>query len=340
MTDKIQIKKFDISDPENLVNKSILLMGTSGTGKTVIIRDFMNTLKDHVPFCKIISQTNSCNDSYTGIVPTKLIYDNVESKDIDDIIKGQEKRVNLYNIVNDLDTLKETMFVIDLERISADKYYKMNNVYEQLLEKTNPADKDELTATHKKEMIKFLKKEIKTLYNLNRSKIKLNEHQANVIKYLDFNPKMLLILDDCGSDAKKGWGKSTEINKLFYQGRHYHITTIIALQSDKDLAPSLRKNAFVAIFTTAQCATGFFTASTNEFSKEEKEVAKSCISKIYYQSKGFKKLCYLRDNAEKFSYIEAKRRETFQYNPILFEAYKEKKQRPVLSNNFLRNMIG
>ena len=49
MSEKFDMNKFDLTNQDNLMNKTILLMGNSGTGKTVIIRDMMNTLKDHIP---------------------------------------------------------------------------------------------------------------------------------------------------------------------------------------------------------------------------------------------------------------------------------------------------
>ena len=62
------------------------------------------------------------------------------------------------------------------------------------------------------------------------------------VKFLYFNPSLLLILDDCASQVDK-WGKDNTINKLFFEGRWMWITSIYTMQDDKKLATGIRKKA-------------------------------------------------------------------------------------------------
>lgn len=47
-------------------------------------------------------------------------------------------------------------------------------------------------------------------------------------------------MDDCVSEAS--WLKREDVKKLLFEGRHYKITLIIAVQYDKLVPPNLRNN--------------------------------------------------------------------------------------------------
>ena len=47
-----------------------------------------------------------------------------------------------------------------------------------------------------------------------------------VVKYMTSNPRVLIILDDCIAGNIKELNATVE--KIFYQGRHFNITLILA----------------------------------------------------------------------------------------------------------------
>ena len=51
----------------------------------------------------------------------------------------------------------------------------------------------------------------------------------------DFNPNIMLILDDCASQFKKWYKKSSIIKQIFYEGRWRFFTTVITAQDDKEI---------------------------------------------------------------------------------------------------------
>jgi len=57
------------------------------------------------------------------------------------------------------------------------------------------------------------------------------------------NSQLLIILDDCMSDELR---YKKIFNKLFYEGRHYDITIIVALQDIRGIAPACTANTDVA----------------------------------------------------------------------------------------------
>jgi hypothetical protein len=102
----------------------------------------------------------------------------------------------------------------------------------------------------------------------------LDNNELQIIKCLNINPNLLLILDDCAYNANV-WCKYNEIKEIFMNGRHHKITLMISFQDDKLLDSSLRKNAFINIFTTEIVCNTFFNRSANNFSKQDR--AKMCL---------------------------------------------------------------
>ena len=63
---------------------------------------------------------------------------------------------------------------------------------------------------------------------INKEYIRTNGSDKDkfVVKFMNSNPKVLIILDDCLSANTKELNASIE--KIFYQGRHVNITMILA----------------------------------------------------------------------------------------------------------------
>ena len=126
----------------------------------------------------------------------------------------------------------------------------------------------------------------------------MSAEQSYCLKYLDFNPNLGLIVDDCAAQIKQ-WGKDETIGKIFYQGRHNFITSIYTFQHDKLLDTNFRQNAFISIFTTEKCARAYFTRPTNNFDKDEQNKVKNILKEIFVPSdpaKKFQKLIYVRES--------------------------------------------
>jgi hypothetical protein len=137
----------------------------------------------------------------------------------------------------------------------------------------------------------------------------LSKSEKAALSFLDFNPNIMLILDDCASTFKKMYKKSSAIKEIFYEGRHYFFTTIISSQDDKEIDSELRKNTTISIFTTAQSAISNFERASNGYPKHERLHAKSCIETVVKQDdndlKHFQKLVYIQNESDPFRYTIA-----------------------------------
>ena len=297
------------------LNRSVILYGSSNSGKSTIIKDILYMLKDHIPNICVICPTNSLNKSYDDIVPKQLIHSEVSENLIKDILKRQDISVKMYNMANNFDKLKS--IYKGLFKKNESKLSKINNTYTSIknkLENNNnihfsekKINLNELENMHKKRLLKFYQTEItNNLKYINKCNI--DDSDKLIMKHININPNFLLIIDDAAVSASV-WCRYREIKELFFNGRHHRITFMIAFQDDKLLESSLRKNAFINIFTTEKVCNSFFERSTNGFTRAEKkrmsEISETVFNDKKLGTKNYKKIVYLKDSLPTSYYMIA-----------------------------------
>lgn len=302
---------------KDFLNKMTILYGLTASGKSTIIEEIMYLCKEFVPNICVIAPTNETNDTYTNKVPVFLIRKQMDVKWLDKILMRQKDVSTLYKNANKIRILKslfdrvsdDTAIATETSAIRKCHNYIMN------LENSDMAFKDK--KKQKNQMLKerdgMLKKIYKTSIRFNKVRLEkmndLSKEEKACVKYLDFNPNMMLILDDCASKFKKICKQSSTMKEIFYEGRHYHITTIISTQDDKEIEPELRKNSRVSIFTSAQSATCNFEKASNGYPKNQKQRAKYATDAVFEQDENdiphFQKLVYIQGEADPFRYTIA-----------------------------------
>jgi hypothetical protein len=130
----------------------------------------------------------------------------------------------------------------------------------------------------------------------------LSEDERYSLHYINFNPRLLLIFDDCAAQLKPLFSKEI-FRLLFYQGRWGFISTIVLAHDDTDLPPNLKKNAFTSIFTEPIVSSSFFDRSTNKFPKSTRQFIQEILPEIF---QGHRKLAYIRedDKRQHFYYTD------------------------------------
>jgi hypothetical protein len=131
---------------------------------------------------------------------------------------------------------------------------------------------------------------------------KLSESEMQTIKMLDFNPNILLVLDDI-TPYVKTIAKSEVFQNILYAGRHNSITMIISLHSDTAFPPSFRTNTNNTFFADKQTASKYYEKLRTQSSKEEVKLVKEYISLIKTKNEGGHcKLAYLSDTGKFYLY--------------------------------------
>lgn len=318
--------------PGMFIDRTTTLYGPSKTGKTVIIKAIMNELAPHVPEVLVVSPTEPSNRSYSGIVDAPLIQyrmylppaegDKKRANDdkagaqrfLDAIWQRQEMKAAIYSRVNDPRTLRslfERARRLDphAARAGDEALGRLARARERTLaglsaSLTGVARSDAIAAASDKfdEMLVLLyKKCITPLRDELWRMPGLDEDSMYTLNYLHFNPRILLIFDDCAAELKPFFNSET-FRKIFYQNRHVKITALVACQDDTDLPSNLRKNSFVNFFTTETVCTSNFTRVSNRYPKAEQKFASEVAPELF--SDKYRKLAYIREDPHKFYFIK------------------------------------
>ncbi len=307
---------------EDFLNKTTLIYGRTQSGKSTIVLEIMNMLKDHISIPFVVSQSNAAD--FIGKIPKNCINPSITKEWLEEFLLAQKGRADLYNKANNMKTLK---FLFD--KIKTAQAENMEKMLVQMAEKHigNIEYNNKLDYSAKREQIKAIQEmQVKKLVELYKSNIrsykyildgmvdKLSRDEICCLNYLDFVPHALLVFDDCASVFKKWVKQSTVIKEIFYAGRWAYITFIITSQDDKEIESELRKNAIVSFFTTPQAAIANFTRASNAYPKHEKLRADLAVKRIFkgaaeanssLRTKNFKKLVYIQNREDPFMYIIA-----------------------------------
>tara|TARA_B110000263_G_C15225996_1_gene472275 strand:+ start:16 stop:1095 length:1080 start_codon:yes stop_codon:yes gene_type:complete len=321
INESLYLPQFEM-EAENIINKSIILYGSRGSGKSVICKDILYKLKDSIPTAIVFNATESNNGLFSSLISKPFLYEKIELKVLDEVWKRQEMITVIYKKVNDVDNLIKIIKKLEIikmiesmekmdnkqSEIADNLELKIENDNEFLIEmnKLNDKFKEVKLLMLKKFIIEIKKKLKKNILN----KELLNQEELDIIKFIDINPNLIIVFDDCAAELKR-FNKTDTLRKLFYQSRHVFISFIITCQDEIDLDASLRKNANISIFCDSNCCIGFFERSSNAFSKKIKTTTKEISDIIYSNEYKNTKLIYNKDSDNKLMWYIAKLRDKF-----------------------------
>ncbi len=319
------LQEFD-PDYEYFLDRTTLLYGESGTGKSFIMIDILYQLKPHVDQIIVISPTDRSNHTYDrGVVPLPCIHYTITSKLLDDIWERQNAFAAVYTKANDRAIL-ESLFnrLIKVGKCSeAVESIKAINARLNSFKRAMANDEDNKSKISKMEsdcqklIIKIWKHFI-TKYRSCLSQQDLSRDEQFTLKYLNFNPRLVIVFDDC-TDLLMKFKSHPVIQKLFYQGRWAYITALFACHTDKALSPEIKKNAFISIFTEETCAHAYFDRKTNDLDKDAKSRASQACKFAFTPLAKHQKLVWAREE-KKFFRWTATPRPNLQFGcPIIWE---------------------
>lgn len=314
---KIQIPATEMK-PSMFLDKSINIVGPSGSGKTTIVKQIMYVLKDFIEQPLVVNMTELANKSYTGIVDPLFVHHrpwlpennkiNIGSRGggrgddekkgayrfLDTLWKRQEMLVEVYRRANRLEALDQLYCRLHREdRKEGDIYISCikrkrtrtiddirNDIKmtagerEEKIRETNMKFEEILIATYKK----FIIPNKQYIYE---ERDRFSEDEKYAFQYIELNPRLLVILDDCAAELKSFFNKDV-FRKMFYQGRHAKITFIICCQDDTDLTPNLKKNIHLTIYTDPQVSTASFERKSGGITKNmQKDLTEQIIPAIF-----------------------------------------------------------
>jgi hypothetical protein len=309
------------------IDKTITAYGPSGTGKTVLIKNVMRVTQGHIEQIIVVAPTAVSNRAYDGFVDPSLIHYNlrlppdptaparkkVETdteaavRFLETIWQRQEMMAAIYTRANTPKTLARLYGRLSAraraegdDRIRALEVRRRqvcDDVTHQYGSDPGRCDekKKDVNGKFTKMLVLLYKQFIAPCFEELWRREDLTEDETYSLNYLHFNPRILLIFDDCAAQLKPIFGKEI-FRKFYYQNRHIFATVFLACQDDTDLPTNLRKNNFISLFTEPVVAISNFERASNKFPKTTQRLAADIAPEVFV---GNRKLAYIREDEKR-----------------------------------------
>jgi hypothetical protein len=305
---------------ETYVNRSTLVIGGSGSGKTTIIFELLELINDQIENGIVIVSKNS-RKNYTHRFHEQCIWENITKDELNEIYTRQTDITECYNIANDANNLRalvgrlaNRMIHVQLESVRRTSEKIIRQIEES---SANESDKlqhianiRDLAARREKDFCR----NIIRAHQTELSRMNLSPPERTTLKYLDLNNNLLILCDDISS-LFKTWmryykpSEKNPLESIFYDGRHAGVTIIIALHDDTIIDSKLRKNARNVIYGNSQVFISSVNHASAGYSKQEKAFAERIAPHIYRETanvRNYRKICYIREDIHPFRYTIAK----------------------------------
>jgi hypothetical protein len=300
---------------KHVLDRAVLVYGASGSGKSVVIVDMLNSLKPYADQIIVFAPTDKQNQTYSsGIVPLPFIHYDVTPEILKTIWDRQEVLATVYKQANELRTLErlyarcprkdDTAMIDKMVQIAA-------RCKKEIKDQCLPEGQCKVSCEKvDRDLIEFKKKVYKNCIERNRKALqamKLDETEGASLRYHNMNPKLVMIFDDC-TDLIQKYRKDETVQKIFYQGRHQHITAIIALHTDKSVDAELKKSAAMEFFTEPRTARSYIQRASTGFDKEDKIIANAAVDEAFGDpTLPFQKLYWDRLDTRWYKFTAVKR---------------------------------
>ena len=281
------VEEKPISYP-HVLDRAVLVYGASGSGKSVVIVEMLNALKPYADQIIVFAPTDKQNQTYSsGIAPLPFIHYDVTPEILKTVWDRQEVLATVYKQANEIRTL-ERLYARCPRKDDTQIIDKMNQMAakskQEIIRQCLPEGQCKVSCEKVDEdLIKFKKCIYKNCIERNKKALqamKLDDTESAALRYHNMNPKLVMIFDDC-TDLIQKYRKDETVQKIFYQGRHVHITAIIALHTDKSVDAELKKSAAMEFFTEPRTARSYITRASTGFDKDEKIIANAAVDDAF-----------------------------------------------------------
>lgn len=268
--------------PRQVLGRVSVIIGKSGSGKTTVVKDFINSISNDISQAFIISSTAAANGDYNGILPQACIHKTIRVEFLKELQERQEvfraiyDRVNRPELIDALYRRSATSKVI--AKVTKISETVAGAIADEKAEGNSEENIKKLTGM-RDDLISAIKK--KTIFD-NSARLlsaQLTEDERYCVEHINFNPNVLLVFDDCTSEIESLRG-AKELKELFYASRHRMITILMIVHTDRALLGDLKKSAVFIVLTDQPSANSFFDRKTNDIDGETRKRAKVLIKTV------------------------------------------------------------
>lgn len=293
---RTELPKYELNF-KKVLNKSTVIFGESGTGKSIMTKYIIKSLQRYIPIVWLVAPTEKQNNTFKGMIQEPFIYYKLESDFIERLYRRQEMATQIYKRANDLKVLEklfERVSDFETKKYMTSLLQLEQNFMSTIQQIEVPDDRKRAKEKIKQmteEQLRFFYKTI-ILNNIRRLEaMPLMKDEINSLKYINFNPRTLIIFDDAALEIKKLLSmrsKKEIMEQFFFMGRWQNITSIFTFQDDKCLDAALCKNAFNTIFCSKTAVNTYYGRASNNFTSMEKKYATAIAEVIFSEKKRIK----------------------------------------------------
>lgn len=327
---------------KKFLDRTTVIYGDSDCGKTYLIYDILHCLQTQIDQIIVFCPSDSQNHEYSGgYVKRPLIHTSINIEKLDKIWRRQEMLASVYSRANNEDILKSIFRKLNdreannlIYAITKCRSKRITDIKQQYSDKIIQDDKILELDEQFNDIIIYIYKKYINQYHHRIIQLNLTESEKFSIKYLNLNPRIIIIFDDCTEDFKRLQKKGATTNndnntfdKMFTKGRKVFITALIISHDEIAIGSAARRGAFISIFATQSTATTYFERKTNGFSNDIKKKVRQEIPNIKWTKPEYEKLVYVRKMNKLFRY-RAKKHDVFQFGSDIINKYCEKIENP------------
>lgn len=279
---------------EDILDKPIIVMGGTNTGKSTIIKYLLSKLVDDVKVYYIFCPSNVTHGFYNGTVPRGNIYDDLSASMLGEIYKTHTGKKQAYSVANNMSTLESVIDKLGDKKIKR----KINRIIDVRQRNIHAAErKDDLTGAKKikSDSDELLKKIYKHYITVNRDKLltmDLTPEEESTVNLHDMDYRAVIVFDDCSTELNR-IKTSPELKDLYFKGRHSGLTIMTICHSSVTLLPEIKTAASVMVWTDEKTANSTF-ADTKNYNKDTRKEG-TMAAKSVFVGDGYEKLIYFKD---------------------------------------------
>jgi energy-coupling factor transporter ATP-binding protein EcfA2 len=281
----------------DFLDRSSIIYGASGSGKSTAIRHLMYLLRGYCGAIIVFSASDKDNGMYSKkLVPPQLVYDHITPDVLVAISERQTRSRKIYDQARTLSVL-ESLFDRFATETDHDLMNKLSRIYDDVnqIDDTERANLIEIYTEKRRDIM------INVIRSIRERADNLSTEEQFTMRWINFNPRIMIIFDDCTSDFKAIRGDQSILEQIF-RGRHFLCTSIIALHGPAAAMPMMRLNAYNSIFTDPGSARSFASTVTNGLSALKKQEFERYASRVLTDRAPYTKMLFHSDSCSLCSF--------------------------------------
>lgn len=298
-------------------NKTALVLGGSESGKTVMLEEAINLLKEYIPNFIVVAPSTS-RAAYKKKLPARCIKEDLSRRAWMALWERQVSVTQIFNIANDPEVLNSVGLKYGTKeiRVQVEAIIARGKGCIEAIQASNYDFAQKKAQVVKVEEI--MKKRTREIYKVfirengaYLQKQDLNDKEKIAVVYVDLDPNLCLVIDDC-SEMIESWiklfkkGEFNPIKAIFFKGRWQNITLLFGAHDDKFFPTEIRKNAHTIIFCRSDTLVSAVGKAGSGYSKAQKRLAEEMAGRIFDDEhskvKTHKKFIFCRAARPEFRY--------------------------------------